>query len=303
MVSSSVGQSVKFASNLPGQITLLGLFGYPVEHSLSPAMHNAAIASLGLSQSYIPFSVRPEDIGPAIRSIVTLGIRGVNLTIPHKVSVLPFLDEISPEAQMAGAVNTVLNDNGRLKGFTTDGVGLSRSLSEAGQTLESRRVLLLGAGGAARSAAFRLLKENSKLTIVNRNVDRLNRLVSDLSAAYPLAEVKAIETHDIGGFRKALEETEILINATSAGMFPDVDAQIPVPSDSLHPKLFTFDMIYNPRRTRLLEAAFAAGGAGVNGLPMLVYQGAESFRIWTGIEPPTHVMLEAAEKALSSGQA
>ncbi|MEP6756339.1 MAG: shikimate dehydrogenase [Chthonomonadales bacterium] len=282
----------------PGKLNLIGLFGFPVEHSLSPAMHNAAIAALHLSYSYIPFSVRPEDLGPAIRSLKILSIRGVNLTIPHKISALPFMDEVTDEVKMVGAMNTVVNEDGRLVGHTTDGAGLSRSLAEIGFCCANKPALILGAGGAARSAAFQLAKEGSSLILVNRTIDRAETLAQDIARYYPSTEVDVVESRDEKRFRKSLLRAEFLVNATSVGMYPDVDVAPPIPSNSLHPNLTTLDMIYNPHRTRLLIEAEAAGGKVVNGLPMLVYQGAESFRIWTGIDPPTDVMLQTAEGIL-----
>ena len=302
MVLSSDGQTVGITSH-PSKLSLIGLFGFPVEHSLSPVMHNAAIAALNLSYSYIPFSVRPEEIGPAIRSLISLSIRGVNLTIPHKISVLPFLDEVSKEAEMVGAVNTVVNENGRLIGYTTDGAGLLRSLAEIGFNSSNRAVVVLGAGGAARSAAFRLAQEGANLTLVNRSLLRAEELAQDVKQHFPELSVEVLESRNELGFRRALDLAELLINATSVGLYPNVDEEPPIPPSSLHANLTTLDMIYNPSRTRLLQEALLMGGKVINGLPMLVYQGAESFRIWTGIDPPVDVMMQAAEAVLKGDRA
>lgn len=283
---------------ISGRTKVLGVFGYPVEHSLSPAMHNAAIAALGLHFVYIPFSVLPDNIGPAIRSLITLGIVGVNLTIPHKERVLPYLDEIAPEAQAIGAVNTVHNDGGRLVGHNTDGEGFARPLEARGFVLRGRRAVVLGAGGAARSVVFRLAREGAQVVLANRTLERAARLAEDVHAVVGRAAVEWLALDDTAGLKESLAGAELLVNTTSVGMSPQAEAMPPIPPDALHPGLLVYELIYNPVETRLLAAARAAGAQTLNGVQMLVYQGAAAFQIWTGLQPPVDVMEQAVRSRL-----
>lgn len=283
---------------ISGRTKVLGVLGYPVEHSLSPAMHNAAIAALGLHFVYIPFSVLPDNIGPAIRSLITLGIVGVNLTIPHKERVLPYLDDIAPEAQAIGAVNTVHNDGGRLVGYNTDGEGFARPLEARGFALRGRRAVVLGAGGAARSVVFRLAREGAQVVLANRTLERAARLAEDVHAVVGRAAVEWLALDDTAGLKESLAGAELLVNTTSVGMSPQAEAMPPIPPDALHPGLLVYELIYNPVETRLLAAARAAGAQTLNGVQMLVYQGAAAFQIWTGLQPPVDVMEQAVRSRL-----
>ena len=301
-MAASDGQTEILGPAVSGKSRVLGVFGCPVEHSLSPAMHNAAIAALGLHYIYIPFSVLPDDIGPAIRSLAVLGIIGVNLTIPHKERVLPFLDEVHPEAQAIGAVNTVRNLDGRLLGFNTDGEGFIRPLSEAGFSVRNKRAVVLGAGGAARSVVYRLLREGASVTLANRTRDRAERRANEIGTA-ARKQVEVIDLSDAAAMKSALGGAELLANTTSVGMSPDADAEPPIPPALLHPGLFVYDLIYNPTETRLLSAARKIGAQSLNGVGMLAHQGAAAFEIWTGVQPPVDVMRTAIERGLVSGGA
>jgi shikimate dehydrogenase len=301
-MASSERQEGILLPSVNGKTRILGVFGFPVEHSLSPAMHNAAIAALGLNYLYIPFSVLPEDIGPAIRSVVSLGIIGVNLTIPHKERVLPFLDRIAPEALAVGAVNTVHNDNGQLVGYNTDGEGFAGPLNELGFGLRGKRAVVLGAGGAARSVVFRLARENAAVTIVNRTLERAERLAEEARIATDFvrggARVSCLDFCDRAGLRDALAGAELLVNTTSVGMSPHDGDLPPIPPQAFHPALFVYDLIYNPRETRLMAEARAAGCRTLNGVRMLAWQGAAAFEIWTGVRPDVRVMETAVEQQL-----
>jgi shikimate dehydrogenase len=297
---SSKRQEGIYQPSISGRTKVLGVFGYPVEHSLSPAMHNAAIAALGLHYVYIPFSVLPDDVGPAIRSLPALGIIGVNLTIPHKERVLPFLDAIAPEAEAVGAVNTVHDDGGRLIGYNTDGEGFSRPLKAQGFDLCGKRAVVLGAGGAARSVVYRLAREGAQTVLVNRTPARAMRLADEVNRAAGGAVVEWLALEDVAGLKSALAGAELLVNATSAGMYPHVGERPPIPPNSLHPGLLVYDLVYNPAETRLLAEARAAGARVLNGLPMLVHQGAAAFQIWTGIAPPVEVMERAVRDHLTA---
>ncbi len=292
-MASSERQEGNHLPSVNGKTRILGVFGHPVEHSLSPAMHNAAIAALGLNYLYIPFSVLPDDIGPAIRSLTTLGIIGVNLTIPHKERVLPFLDRIAPEARAIGAVNTVHNDKGQLVGYNTDGEGFAGPLRAQGFNSAGKRAVVLGAGGAARSVVFHLARDGAAITLVNRTLHRAEILAAEVRAACGGAIVDCVDLDDAAGLTGALAGAELLVNTMSVGMSPNEADMPPIPPATLHPRLFVYDLIYNPRETRLLALARAAGCRTLNGVGMLVYQGAAAFEQWTGVRPSVAVMEKA----------
>jgi shikimate dehydrogenase len=296
-MAASQGPAVLLSPPVTGRSRVLGVFGCPVDHSLSPAMHNAAIAALGLHFIYIPFSVLPDDIGPAIRSLTVLGIIGVNLTIPHKERVLPFLDEVDQEARVIGAVNTVRNLDGRLSGFNTDGEGFFQPLLEAGFTVRGKRAVVLGAGGAARSVVYRLLREGAIVTVANRTRSRAERLAHEIGAAAG-SPAAVIDLSDATAMKSALGGAELLVNTTSVGMSPHADAEPPIPLAQLHPGLFVIDLIYNPTETRLLTEARRIGARTMNGVAMLAHQGAAAFKIWTGVKPPVEIMRSAVERGL-----
>ncbi len=273
------------------------MFGCPVEHSLSPAMHNAAIAALGLHYTYIPFSVRPDDIGPAIHSLTTLGIVGINLTIPHKERVLPFLDEVAAEARAIGAVNTVHNVDGRLVGYNTDGDGFAAPLARLGWIPSGGVAVLLGAGGAARSVAHRLAREGASVVLANRTLERARCLADEVNALAGRQAANALDAGDREALGAAVARADLLVNCTSVGMHPREDEMPDVPVQAFRAGLLVYDLIYNPPETALLRAARAAGAATLNGVQMLVHQGAAAFRIWTGMDPPVDVM----ERAVLAG--
>ncbi len=285
------------ASAVTGQTRLVGVFGWPVEHSLSPAMHNAAFAALGLPYIYIPFPVRPDAIGAAIRALPALGIVGVNLTIPHKERVLPFLDEITREAREVGAVNTVHCIEGRLVGDNTDGRGFFVPVRELGLDLADRTVVVLGAGGAARSVVFRLAHEGARVVLTNRSIARAESLASACRDA-GLASVDVVPGTDRGTLQDAISRSVLLVNTTRVGMYPD-QGEIPdVPLEALHPGLLVYDLVYNPVETMLLKRARERGCATLTGVKMLVYQGAVAFQRWTGTWPPTELMERAVLEGL-----
>ncbi len=267
--------------NITGRTKITGIFGYPVEHTLSPAMHNAAFKHLGLDCCYLPFSVRPDRLGQAVEGIRALGMTGVNVTVPHKETVMPFLDDISSEAEFIGAVNTIVNSDGKLTGFNTDGRGFMRSLSGEGIDLSGKKVLIVGAGGASRAVSYYLSEKAGSLFIYNRNRERLNALLSDLSKLR--SNVAAIEDiSDLSGF-------DLIINATSLGL--KAEDPLPFSPGLLHKNHVVCDLIY--KKTRLLEGAAERGCKTMNGLGMLLYQGVLAFELWTGINPPAEIMKNA----------
>lgn len=277
-----------------GSTRVLGVFGHPVSHSLSPIIHNAAIEALGIDYIYVPFHVLPEKLGEAVRGLRALEIAGVNVTIPHKESVIGFLDEVDEKARRMGSVNTVVNDNGRLRGFSTDGPGFLSSIQTEWGDVRDCRVLVLGAGGSAKAVAFALAEIGCDIVIANRTYSRAVELAESLKAVS--ANVRAIPL-EREAVAEAARSSDLLVNTTSVGMHPETDA-IPIPPDLIHSGMLVYDLIYNPPRTNLIAEAEARGARALNGLKMLIHQGALSFEMWTGIKPPVDVMEQAAVEAL-----
>lgn len=278
-----------------GTTQVFGVTGAPVSHSVSPAMHNAAFAALGMDAVYVPFPIAPENLGPAVRGLFAAGLRGLNVTVPHKETMLPIVDDLSPVAAAVGAVNTVWLDRGILKGDNTDVAGILRACARDGVRLDGL-TCILGAGGAARAAVQAVLLSGGEAVILNRTVERAEALAESANALWEDERVHADALYE-GDARLGLEDADALINCTSVGLkdpeatpFPWVDA---IPKDC-----YLFDTIYIPPQTRLLKEATARGCRTRNGLAMLVEQGAESFRLWTGKEPDVNVMEQAARDAL-----
>lgn len=272
---------------------MVGLLGHPVQHSQSPAMHNKAFAHMELNFAYAAFDVSPELLPEAVAGIRGLALRGVNVTIPHKVAIMPLLDEIDPLAKRIGAVNTVVNDNGKLIGYNTDGLGYVRSLvEETGIRLADQTVTLIGAGGAARAVAFTLAEEQVKeIRIINRSREKAAQLAEHLR---PLVPTKAIDPHDA---MAAIADSTLLINTTSIGMYPHVE-EMPVPAQWLQPGLTVSDLIYNPLETKLLQTARNLGAKSHSGVGMFINQGALAFELWTGVQAPSDLMRETVLKQL-----
>ncbi|WP_366922517.1 shikimate dehydrogenase [Metallumcola ferriviriculae] len=276
---------------ISGTTKIVGLLGWPVEHSFSPAMHNAVFEYLDMDYAYIPFPVPPTGLARAVRGLFQAGVKGVNVTVPHKVRVMDCLDEIDPYAQAVGAVNTVTLHQGRLQGYNTDGAGFIASLAEAGFNPTGKRFLLLGAGGAARAAAFALVGAGAdKVFIANRTFNRAEALAGALPPNIGAAA---------GFFRddltKVIDACHCLVNTTSVGMYPHAGA-LPIPAELIKSHLIVADLVYNPVETELLIEARARGCRTVSGLGMLIYQGAASFKIWTGREAPVELMLQVLKK-------
>jgi shikimate dehydrogenase len=272
------------------------VLGDPINHSMSPAMHNAAFGALGMPCIYHAFRVCPSDLKDAIYGAKALGFGGLNLTIPLKEEVLEYV-EPDPIAARIGAVNTIDFADG-ITGHNTDGIGAMRALEDAGVPAIGRNILIIGAGGAARAIAFQFGYSGGEIVIANRTRERADRLASDVVIGLSeLGKTPSIESIGLGALPEKIADADILINATSVGMHPDVDAT-PVPSDLLRPGLAVFDIVYNPRRTRLLLEAEQKGATVIDGVRMLVHQGAEAFSIWTGRKPPVDVMVAAVVREL-----
>jgi shikimate dehydrogenase len=276
------------------------VFGYPVEHSLSPQMHNAAIAQLGLPFVYVPFLVHPDKLETALRSLDALGIVGVNLTIPLKERALALVDEVTDEGREVGAINTVHCVNGRLIADNTDGRGFYQPLRDAGIDVKGRQAVVLGAGGAARSVVFRLAREGAEtIWLVNRTLERAEALAAAVAGSgYGANRVKPLRLDDEGAIEQAIRDSALLVNTTRVGMYPEIEGLPPVPLKALHRNLFVYDLVYNPESTRLLVEASSRGCAVLGGAKMLVFRGAVAFERWTGKWPPTDVMEMAVAQQL-----
>jgi len=264
----------------------MGLFGYPVTHSLSPAMHNAAFAHLGMDYCYVTFSVKPDLLREAVTAIRALDLKGVNVTVPHKENVVPFLDEVSEEASFIGAVNTIRNEGGMLTGFNTDGRGFMKSLSETGIDVSDKKVLLEGAGGAARSIGYYLCKEASEVCLYDAVTEKAEQLALHLNTLKGNACAIDTATFKSGRF---FSGTDIIINATPIGL--KHDDPVPIDISLLERSHVVSDLIY--KDTPLLQAASERGCRTMNGLGMLLWQGIFAFEIWTGEMPPIEVMRTA----------
>ncbi|MBN1683405.1 shikimate dehydrogenase [Candidatus Bathyarchaeota archaeon] len=274
------------------------LLGYPVEHSLSPLMHNTAFQKLNLKIKYELLSVKPEKLRTAAESLRNSNVKGANVTIPHKITILPFIDIIDDLAANIGAVNTINNQDGLLKGYNTDGLGAIKAITNKYGSINGTDVLLLGAGGAARAVGFSIVNKVKKLTILNRNLLKAESLVKSLKK-YGNSEVSAEKLDNVGNL---LNVSDILINATPVGMYPDMESS-PIGNNTIPSTLFVFDLVYNPIKTRLLLDAEAAGAIFLGGADMLVYQGVESFKIWTGLNPDESLMLKLVKNQLEKGEA
>ena len=277
--------------DVSGKTRVCGVIGDPIEHTLSPIMHNAAFNALKLDYTFLAFKVKPAELENAVNGMRALNIRGLNVTMPHKSTVLSYLDRTDLSAQIVNSVNTVLNKESKLFGFNTDGVGALKALRENGVELKGRKVLLLGAGGAARAIAYAMAKESDELAVLNRTVKQAQALAKLLEkTANKKIGTGALSPREI---QQNLQDSDILINATSIGMKPKADESLVAPK-LLRPDLAVMDIVYSPIETKLAKDAKAAGAKVVSGVEMLIYQGAASFEIWTGKSAPVEVMRQAA---------
>ena len=278
---------------ITGKTKIIGVWGHPVGHSRSPAMHNAALRKLGLNWVYVPFDVSPDQIPEAIAGIKALGLVGVNITVPLKELILPYVIA-SAAALQIGSVNTLYNHDGSLYGDNTDGRGFLRSLQDAGQSGQERSALILGAGGSARAVAFALASHGTRCQISNRTVSRAGALVSDINHVFPGCA-------EVAGWGTEASKFDLLVNTTSLGMNPNEDALPMLPPEVFADRPFVYDLIYAPARTKLLVLAEQAGCRTSNGITMLVHQGALSLSLWTGLsveEIPVKSMEEAVRSSL-----
>lgn len=272
-----------FAATTP---QLFGVFGDPVGHSLSPAMHNRAFALTGYNGVYLPFRIR--EIAPAIAAMQTLDIKGVSITLPHKISAMAYMDSLDPLAEQIGAINTIVNSDSGLTGYNSDCIGALGALSRQ-VDINGKAIAIIGAGGAARAIGHGIVEAGGKVTIVNRSRKSGQSLAADLSSTFlPLSSAGRIGC-------------DILINTTPVGMHPQTDA-MPVSANVLHREMLVMDIVYTPLKTMLLKKAEQAGCATIDGLAMFVRQGAYQFELWTGLEAPVSDMRDTVRKILEERQ-
>jgi shikimate dehydrogenase len=272
------------------------VIGDPVEHSLSPRLHNAAFNALDLNYAYVAFQVK--DVGACLGGMRAMpGFRGMSVTIPHKVAVMDYLDEISPLARQIGCVNTITNEDGRLMGSNTDGSGTLRAFKEAGVDLKGKKILFLGSGGAVRAVAFAMAMEAqpAELRFLARKVERLERLAADLREGTQTPATPG----QIDTLKDCVQDYDIIINGTPIGMYPNAMDQSLIPPSLLRSEQVVFDMVYRPMKTRLIREAESVGATTILGLEMLLNQAELQFETWTGCDAPSAVMRNALVGALS----
>lgn len=280
-----------------GKTKIIGIIGKNIENSLSPLIHNQIILKHSLNFCYLPFQVAETDLGKAIQGIKALNIRGVNITFPYKEKAIKFLDKVEESAQRIGAVNTIVNNKGILTGYNTDVIGFKKSLQEDEKfTIKKKKVVILGAGGAARAVVYALLEEGiEEICIFNRTPEKAEKIKQDLSPFFSGSNINIFHLEE-EKLKDKIKKADLLVNATSLGMFPEID-NTPLPNEKLfYPNLLIYDLIYYPIKTLFLRHAERAGAKIINGLPMLVYQGIESFYLWTGFKPEGKKVLEMIKR-------
>lgn len=280
-----------------GKTKNLAVIGFPVEHSLSPAMQNAAITAAGVDYSYIAVPIAPQDLPAAVAGFKAMRFAGFNVTIPHKQTIMPLLDDIDEAAKIIGAVNTVVNDGGKLKGYNTDALGFIGAFAQKNKSPHGKNAAILGAGGAARAIVHALTKAGAnRVTIGARNANKAEALANVFAAR---ADVQAF-SWDAAEFSSALREADIIVNATPLGMAPNTDEAPPVDWERIDNAALVYDIIYTPAKTKFLAGAEKCGHETINGEYMLAAQGAAAFKLWTGKEADLSVMQKALRASLSS---
>ena len=284
---------------ITGKTSLVGLIGWPVSHSLSPRMHNVAFAEIEADFAYVPLPVQPENVEQALKGLAALNFVGANVTVPHKQAVMRYMDELSDAAQITGAVNTIHIQAGKYYGYNTDAHGFIKGMEEVGCSAKGMRVAVLGAGGAARAVVFALARaETDSIVVFNRTAERAAFLVDDLADAFPDISLKfeVLAADTLAGLDNAVD---LVVNTTSLGMHPHIDTSpwpvdVPVPRSTIF-----YDLVYNPIETVFLRQARAAGLKTIDGLGMLVHQGAFAFEKWTGRPAPVEAMRQACMSGLA----
>ncbi|MEM8860154.1 MAG: shikimate dehydrogenase [Chloroflexota bacterium] len=280
---------------IDGKTSFVGLLGWPVSHTKSPLLHNALIEEYGQNLVYLPLPTHPDGVEAAIKGLPALGSLGVNVTVPHKQVVMPFLDAIDSAALAIGAVNTIVFEGEyptKSTGFNTDWLGFRQDLIEHDVDFSGRDVLILGAGGSARAVIYALLKHDCKIYIGARRVAQAVDLLNDMLEHFPEASVTPFKLETLSSVASDLS-APLIINTTPVGMHPNVSASVWPENLSFPKEAVVYDLIYNPTKTQLMEQAQKEGCKTINGLGMLLGQAAEAFRVWTGINPDNDIMVRA----------
>ncbi|NWF49285.1 MAG: shikimate dehydrogenase [Ignavibacteriaceae bacterium] len=287
-------------NTLKTETKIIGLIGHPIKHSYSPFIFNVSLEITGFDFIYLPFDVPPTNLKNAIRGMTALGIKGFNVTIPHKVSVLPMMNELSEEASVIGSVNTIVSELGKLKGFNTDVYGILESLTPFKDKINGSTATVVGAGGGARAVIFTLIRhfKPSGINLINRTEQRAESLKRYFSGKMRYDSLKVYELFP-PGIVDVLSDSVLIVNATSVGMTPDVDDSISDLNKSFNKNQIVFDLVYNPIETKLLKIAAAEGAVTINGLNMLVHQAAKSFELWTGEQMPVEKVKHSLELFIS----
>lgn len=284
--------------NIDTQIT--GIIGHPIKHSYSPFMHNIAFELLNLNYLFLPFDVPPSNLKSAIKGMTALGIKGLNVTIPHKENVIPLVKNVSEEVSIVGAANTIVNDNGTLNAYNTDVFGVMETLLPYKEKIANAEVSILGSGGASRSVIYSLLRNfrPEKINLINRNEVRADQLKEYFTAKMHFNNFKTYSLYN-SPIDEILKRSQLIVNSTSVGMYPNIDDSVISSYEAFTKDQIVFDMVYNPLKTKLLMLADAAGAKTLDGLTMFVYQGAKAFELWTGLEMPVEKIFKALKLHIS----
>ena len=276
---------------------IVGVIGHPIKHSLSPMMHNYAFNKLDLDYVYLPFDIAATNLKDALRGMVALGIKGFNVTIPHKERIVDFLDELSDGAKIVNAVNTVVNENGKLHGHNTDVEGIFKTLEDYKEELRDSTVSVIGAGGAARSVIYTLINSFNveKINIINRTPEKAESLKDYFTSKMLFEKIKTYELTPPDVI-EILNKSKLIVNASSIGMMPEEDDSPTTIVESFNSNQIVFDLVYNPRKTKFLTIAESQGATILNGLKMFVEQGAKAFELWTNEKMPTDRISEILNK-------
>jgi shikimate dehydrogenase len=273
--------------SVSGKTRIIGVFGSPIEHTLSPAMHNAAFGALGLDMCYLPFHVSPMDLADALKSVKALNMAGVNITVPHKENVITLLDSVDEEAAFIGAVNTVVLLEGKLTGYNTDGRGFMNSLSESGISVDGKNIFIIGAGGASRAISYYLSEKTSRLSLFDIDKAKAEKLIHDLNKIRSNVSYQTLDN---------IDKTDVVINATPLGLRHE--DPLPFSPDSITSDMVICDLVY--KNTKLLQEAAKKGAKTLDGSGMLLWQGVLAFELWTGVKPPVDVMRDALKIGVRS---
>ncbi len=280
---------------------LIGLIGHPIKHTFSPFIHNVAIELKKLNYIYLPFDVPASNLKNALKGMVAFGIKGFNVTIPHKENILHYLNDVSEEASIIGAVNTIVNDHGKLSGYNTDVYGILETLNPYKEMINGERICVVGAGGAARAVIYSLIRyfKPRRIVLINRTEERAESLKNYFKDKMKFDSFKTMELFP-PDITAVFKESKLIINATPIGMFPDSDDSITNLEDSFTKDQIIFDLVYNPPQTRLLQTASKKGALALTGLKMLVYQAAKSFELWTGENMPVEEIHKSLQLYISN---